>query len=82
MSQTIETAPTARSQQRPLLTTGEAGVLTVLILIAGVLFGAFILPSFSLLGIVLASLVYLVVVGMALYLLVRAFFDARTRMAA
>lgn len=82
MSQAIETIPSARPQQRPFLTTGEAGALTVLILIAGVLLGAFILPSFSLLGIVLASLVYLVAMGMTLYLLVLAFLDARKRTAA
>jgi hypothetical protein len=82
VSQTIDSVPTVGAQHRPFLTTGEAGVLTLLILIAGVLLGAFILPNFGLIGAVLSSLAYVVVLGMTIYLLVRAVLDARKRPAA
>ncbi|MEV8615705.1 hypothetical protein AB0383_48770 [Amycolatopsis sp. NPDC051373] len=79
MSQTIETVPNARAQYRPFLTAGEASVLMLLILVAGVLLGAFILPNLGLVGVVLTSLGYMVVFGMTIYLLVLALLDARRR---
>ncbi|MEV6905162.1 hypothetical protein [Amycolatopsis sp. NPDC051372] len=82
VAQVIDSVSAVEAQHRPFLTTAEAGVLMLLILFAGVLLGAFVLPNFGLIGAVLASLVYIIVLGMTIYLLVRAVREARNQPAA
>ncbi|MGW4485137.1 hypothetical protein ACWEOE_15020 [Amycolatopsis sp. NPDC004368] len=77
VAQMINSVSVVGAQNRPFLTTAEAGVLTLLVLIAGVLLGAFVLPNFGLIGALLASLAYITMLGMTIYLLVQAMFDAR-----
>ena len=77
MSETTQVSPETRMPSRPMLTVGEAGVMMFLVLVAGVLLGAFVLPSLALGLILVTSVVYCVVVAMTIYLLVLAFIDAR-----